>query len=160
MQGDCFIALQEVDEAMSIYNRLSSTPGETSSCEAFRYRLALFLLEQGLAADALKLLDRTWSTDSLNAQAFLKRGTVLFEIGRFEEAATDLLRASAHLPHDERAEPLYKAGLAFEAAGMREEAYLKYLAALEHAVGWELRDEISERIRVLRSVFETKESEE
>jgi tetratricopeptide (TPR) repeat protein len=159
MQGQSFIDLKEVDEAMSVYERLQSSPDEGSSCEIFVYRLALFLIEQGLADDALDLLDTRWSTDSLKAQALLRRGTVLFEIGRFQEAATDLLRASDHLPEGERTKPLYRAGQALEAAGMKEEARLRYLSALEYATDSEFQREISERIDELESAPENEESE-
>jgi tetratricopeptide (TPR) repeat protein len=160
MQGQSLIDLKEVDEAMSVYERLQSLPGKSSSCEIFIYRLALFLIEQGLAEDALDLLGTTWSTDSLRAQALLRRGTVLFEIGRFEEAATDLLRASDHLPEDQRVKPLYRAGQALQAAGMKEEAHLRYRSALRYATDSEIRDQISEKIDELEAVPENAESEE
>ncbi len=159
MQGECFISLRRYEEAKVVYEKLLSEYPSSSRTEDFRFKLALLVLEEGLIEDGLKMLDATWSNDSLNGKALLQAGIVLSELGQYQDAVDKLLEASKYLSLDGKAESLSRAGEALELIGDYSQAYLEYTDALNVVVNEKLRRRILKKIEGLRPYLESEESE-
>lgn len=159
MQGKCYINLKRYEEAILIYEKLLLEYPGSVSMENFRFDLAFLALEEGLIEDGLKMLHTKWSSDSLKGEALLKAGTVFFELGQYQDAASELLEASEYLSLDRKAEALFKAGETLELIGDDSQAYLLYRNALEVVVNEKLRGEILQKIEHLQLYLKSKESE-
>lgn len=159
MQGKCFISLRRYEEAILVYEKLLSEYPSSSRTEELRFRIALLVLEEGLVEDGLKMLNTKWSSDSLRGEALLEAGSVLFELGQYQDAVGKLLQASECLLLERKAEPLFKAAEALEFNGDYSQANARYRDALKVVVDEKLRRKILQRIDNLQLYLESEERE-
>jgi tetratricopeptide (TPR) repeat protein len=116
----------------------------TCNPRSFRAHNALgnYYQKMGLAQDAIEHF--TGAAALGYAEAYCNRGTVLFELGRYEDAIRDCSRAIRKLP--DRAEFYYNRGNAYQKSGNLEKAIEDY----NHAI--ELKPDYSQAHNNLRAV--------
>jgi len=102
--------------------------------------LAVLLLEQGRAEEALPLLDQTLALDPGQAGMWVNKGNVLIGLGRFSEAIAVYGQAIALQAEDERVSGWINLGVYLQGLGRHDDAAEAYLKAMalepELPEGW------------------------
>ena len=100
LQGDCFLATQELDSALAAYHRALALQPDFADVQI---KTAEIYLTQARHDRVLATLDRVQDETGLTecpARVDLLRGVAMRELGRFEDARRCFARATQKLPSD------------------------------------------------------------